>query len=201
MRWVTKWMLSYLINRYSLIWIKFENLRQQILHNHWHMLRFFIHSLFYLVINNLRTLVLEGKKSTYHRIKYNTTAPDISKKRIISLLNQHFRRSIARTTTGSKQFLCLLIEITQSEVNELDIILVIKQDIFRFNITVCDSNRMQILYSIDKLLENGRSSWLRKPTPKFIIPLLFILGYHIEELPVFCILHHNVNIVVRFKCL
>lgn len=153
------------------------------------------------MINNLCTLVFEWKKSTYHRIKYNSTTPDISKKRIISLLNQHFRRSIARTTTWSKQFLCLLIEVTQSEVNKFDIILVIKQDIFRFDIAVCDSNWMQILYSIYKLLENSRSSRLRKPTPKFIIILLLVLGYHIEELSIFCILHHNVDIVVRFKCL
>ena len=92
---------------------------------------------------------------------YSTT-PNIHQTAVITFTNDHLRSSIARRSAGSFQFLMLLIRIAQAEINDFELIVIIKQKIFQFQIPMWYFHISQILDSRDELPEEETSLWLLK---------------------------------------
>lgn len=75
--------------------------------------------------------VLEGKITSNHGIKDNSTTPDIRLKTMISFACDHLRSSIAWGTTGSFQSLTLLIHVGETEVDNFERVVIVEKQILR----------------------------------------------------------------------
>jgi hypothetical protein len=58
----------------------------------------------------------------------------------------HLRCCIARTSTGSFEHLTLSVKISKTKINQFDIVVVVEEDIFWFQIPVYNTYFMNILY-------------------------------------------------------
>jgi hypothetical protein len=89
------------------------------------------------------------------------------------------------------------ISARQSKVNNLDLIIIINHDIFRFEITMRDSHSMKILNSIDKLMENMAGLLLRNSS--FDRILLFLLYDITEKLTILHVLSYQQETLFSFN--
>jgi hypothetical protein len=88
------------------------------------------------------------------------------------------------------------ISARQSKVNNLDLIVIINHDVFRFEITMRDSHSMKILDSIDKLMENMAGLLLRNSS--FDRILLFLLYDITEKLTILHVLSYQQKTLFSF---
>ena len=76
---------------------------------------------------------------------------------MISLTSNHLRCCIAGTTTGSFEHLAFLVHVGQAEINNFDIVLIIKEQVLWFQITMTDLDLMYVLNSRNNLLGESAS--------------------------------------------
>lgn len=117
---------------------------------------------FDLFVKHSLNLVFKREVSMNHSIKNNTAWPNIDFSGVVFLLVEHLRRCVARRSTSRLELLPFSKEITQSKVSNLDFPVLSNQDIFRFHISVGDSDTVQILKSKDDLTEICLSDFLRE---------------------------------------
>lgn len=129
---------------------------------------------------------LKRKSSADHGIQYDPTTPKVNFKPVIPFPSDHFRSSIAGTSTSSLQFFLnqrfffsvdttlfpffifindqyifrlsgLTIGVRQPKIYNFDVFISIQQHIFRLEIAMDNAQTMQIVYSIDDLMEEFTS--------------------------------------------
>ena len=83
-----------------------------------------------------RVLVVKGKIAEAHRIEHDPHTPNISLQRVIRLATQHLRRRIGRTPTRRRQHRPRSVQVTQAEVDELEVVPVVEQDVLGFDVAV-----------------------------------------------------------------
>lgn len=96
---------------------------------------------------------IEGKVAHAHRIEDDTQAPDVDLERVVWLSGQHFRRSIAGTSTGCAEHFPLSVDVAEPEVDDLDVVLIVQQHVFGLEIAMNDSYLVQVLDGVEKLLQ------------------------------------------------
>ena len=79
---------------------------------------------------------------------------------VIALPGDHFWRRVARRAAGCLQGLPRLVGITQSKVDDLDVLVVIKEKIFGFEISVYNIKLVEIFNTSDDLMEELEGLWL-----------------------------------------
>ena len=129
----------------SLLWVSAKNFPDQVLASIAHKLRYLVLSIQDLVIQLIGLRVFERKETTYHSIDDNSTAPHIRRQAIVLLASHHFWSCIARTATCGLQKLTWFIRVTQTKINNLDVIEVIHQKILRLQIPVANAQLVQIV--------------------------------------------------------
>lgn len=77
--------------------------------------------------------------------------------------SHHLRSRIARTSTCRPELLSLGINIPQPKIDDLDIPFGIKQQVLRLEIPMDNAQLMQILHSIENLLQNSGGLGLPQP--------------------------------------
>jgi hypothetical protein len=71
--------------------------------------------------------ILKWQVSTRHGIQNDTQAPNVCGKTIITSPCYHFWSCITRTSTGSFKHLTLLVGVTQTEIHNLDVVVLIQE--------------------------------------------------------------------------
>jgi hypothetical protein len=84
---------------------------------------------------------------------------------MVTFTSNHFRGSIARTTTCCFECISIIVHIRETEVNNLDVVLVIQEKIFWLEISVANANFMDILNTRYYLLEKPACFILLKSFP------------------------------------
>lgn len=64
---------------------------------------------------------------------------------MVLLSSNHLRRSVARTTTGCLESFVLLIDVRQSEVDDFDVIVIIKKQVLRFQVSMADFDFVNVI--------------------------------------------------------
>lgn len=125
--------------------------------------------------------VLEGEE-TADKSKHNdTTAPNVHVCAKILLPRNHFWSSVARAATSCLQQLPMTVGVAQAEVDYFDVLIMIKQQVLRFQVPVNDVELMYVLDASDYLLEELACLLLLEARVRY---------YIVEELPATRILHY-----------
>ena len=82
---------------------------------------------------------------------------------MIDLSLSHLRCRVARTPAGSLKHGAMLIQISQAEVYDLDVVIVIEQDILGLDVSMHDADLVDVLHARNYLLEKLASLSLLKP--------------------------------------
>lgn len=98
----------------------------------------------------------------HHSVKTNSTCPYIRCKPIVFLLLNQFRGHICWSTAEKSKFLTLCLIWTKSKINDLELIFLIKQHIFQFNVSMHNISRVKIFNCLEQLLNNESSFILIK---------------------------------------
>ena len=99
---------------------------------------------------------------------------------MVLLTGNHFWSSVARASTGSLESLTWSVCIRKSEIDNLDIIIVIHQKIFRLQVSVADAQLVHILNTRNDLVQELGS---------LLLPYPLVINNVLEEFPTSCILH------------
>jgi hypothetical protein len=126
-------------------------------------------------------LIIERQIPANDCIEYNSTTPNISHKSIILFSCNHFWRRIARTATGSLTLALPLIQIAESEIDNLDVPFRVEEQVLGFEVPVHDAQPVDIFGSGNQLLEVFAGLGLCDP---------FLANDVLEKLSVACEFHY-----------
>ena len=96
---------------------------------------------------------------------------------------------VAGASAGGLQLLTFLVEVSQAEVDELEVEIRVNQNVARLDVSMGASYGVQVLDSADQLLEELAGFLLRE----------LVLGLDIgAQLSLLCVLHHKEEVLVGF---
>ena len=110
-----------------------------------------------LLVKFTSVFIFERQIPSYHREQNNAAWPDVNAWAIVQLPLDHFRCCVAGTSTRCFQSLTLFICVAQSEVNQLQVVLIIKKEVLGLEVSVDDTQFVKILNTWDYLLEKFAS--------------------------------------------
>ena len=146
-------MASNLRNRRPLFWVFFQYYLEHIPQTLACVRRNFIVCLFDGFVELARILVVERQVAKTHCEQNNAHAPNIRFESVVGLSLDHFWRRIAWTSTGCFEFGVFGVNVAQTKIGNFNVIFEIKKQIFGFQVSVSDSQLVDVLHSIDQLLE------------------------------------------------
>ena len=103
----------------------------------------------------MHILILKRQPSTKHNIQNNPTAPNIDLRTRIQSTSNNLRRSIIRTSTARLQEVAVLNLITQPEVRDLDVQVVVQQHVLWLKVAMDDLALVRVVDAGDYLLEEA----------------------------------------------
>ena len=106
-----------------------------------------------LLVQALSVLVFEGQMAANQAEQHHACTPDVCLWAHVFQALDQLRGSVARGTTGCHQLLVLLEGVAESKVNNLQVLLLIKQQVLRLDVPVSDAKLAQVFDTIDQLLE------------------------------------------------
>jgi len=83
-----------------------------------------------LLVEFVSVRVLEGQVAACHCVEDNAAGPNIRAKPVVLLPRDHFRCSIARTTTSSLKKSSFWVGVREAKVDDFDVFVFVKQQIF-----------------------------------------------------------------------
>jgi len=89
--------------------------------------------------------ILKWEVTADHSVEDDPTAPYISSESMVSLTSNHLRGCVARGSTGCLKRSSLLIHVTETEIDDLEGEIVIKEEILRLKISMADSTLVDVL--------------------------------------------------------
>lgn len=140
-----------------------------------------------LLVQLLRVLVLERQVPTDHGVQDDSAGPDVCTESEVPLALDHLGSGVARTTASGLEPLAMLVEVRQTEVYELDRVIVVQQQVLWLEVTMHNTKLVNVLNSADDLLVHLGSLVL------FESP---VLDDVLEEFTAGAILHDEVQVVV-----
>jgi len=133
-----------------------------------------VHDLF---VEVRRLGVLEGQVAAHHRVQHHARAPDVRADAVVLLAGNHFGRSVAGRTTGCLQQLVFLVHVTETEVDNLECLVVVEQQVLGLEVTVAHAALVQVLDARDQLLvELARLLLLQTRVPHDVVEQLAAVG-------------------------
>jgi hypothetical protein len=97
-----------------------------------------------LLIELGSVLVLKRQIASDHGKENHSATPDIRHQAMISVAFDHLRSRVTWTSTSSFKHLSLHVEVTETEVNKLNVVVVVKKNILGLKISMNDSNLVNI---------------------------------------------------------
>ena len=105
--------------------IRIQDARYQVLGLIAEERRQFVLSIQNLLVQFLRVLVLERQIAADHGVQDDSAGPNVGTESEVPLALDHLGRSVARTAASSLEALAMLVQVGQTEVNELNRIIVV----------------------------------------------------------------------------
>ena len=84
---------------------------------------------------------------------------------MVPFTGYHLRWGVTRTATGCFQSLSHFVSVTESEIHNLDVVVIVEKQIFRLKIPVTNLVLMEVLYSRKDLLEKATGILVLEPFP------------------------------------
>ena len=134
--------------------VRIEDVRYQILSVLRQKRRHLVLSLDDLLVQLLRVLVLERQVSADHGIENDAGAPDICTESVVTLSANHLRGSVAGAAACRLQLLTLFVEIAETEIDELDVVVVVKEEVLWLQVPVHHAELVDVLDARQNLSEN-----------------------------------------------
>ena len=106
-----------------------------------------------LLIELSRGFVFKWQVAGNHGKKNDTTGPYIDTGAVVLQSIDHLRCCVAGRATRRLEELSLLVSVTQAEVDEPYVFLMVQKQVFRFQVSVDDAQLVQVLNTTDDLLE------------------------------------------------
>lgn len=97
-----------------------------------------------LLVKLFGILVLKGQLPANHGEQNDSAAPNVGIQPQIALSLNHFWRRIAWAATSCLESFSCFVQISQPKVHEFYVVVVVQQDVFRFQITVDYPNFMDV---------------------------------------------------------
>lgn len=142
-----------------------------------------------LLVELSRIGVLKRQEATDEREQYDAATPGIDLRADVLPARYHFGRRITRGSAGRFEGFLLCKGVRESEIDNLDILLMIQQQILRLQISVHYIKVMHILYARDDLLVKLAGLFLLE---------FGIFNYVVEELATAGIFHYEVKLFWSF---
>ena len=80
--------------------------------------------------------IFEGQVPGHHCKQNDAARPNVDTRAIVQLALNHFRCCVAGTATRRFKSLALFVSVAQTEINQLQVVLVIEKKIFRLKVSV-----------------------------------------------------------------
>ena len=141
------------------------------------------------LIQLLRVLVLKWQVATNHSVENHAARPDVRTKSVVALTPDHLGRGVAGTPAGCLQRFAFLVQITQAEVNQLDVVVVVEQKIFGLQVAVHDPQLVDVLDAREDLRVHLAGLFLGQAP---------VLDDVLKKLAAGTVLHDEVEVVVVF---
>jgi len=109
---------------------------------------------------------------------------------VITLAGYHLRCRVAGTATGRLEHLALLVHVGQAEVDNLYVVLIVQQQVLRFQIAVADPNFVDVLHAGDYLLSEATGLFLGET---------FAFDDVVEKFTAACVLHDEEQLARGFN--
>ena len=133
-----------------------------------------------LFVQGVRVLVFERQVSIEHRKENDATGPDIDFDAVVPFALNHFRGGITwGATRGFKEF-TFFVGVTESKIYNLKRIIVGKENILRFEISMGDVDFPDILNTVDEFV---------KKLSGFVFLDAFVFDNVVKKLTIFHVLH------------
>ena len=100
-----------------------------------------------------RFLVFEGQISAQHGVQDHSTAPNVRFKSMIAISSNHLGSSVAGASTGCLQSLTLFIHVTETKVDNLQLAIEVKQQVFGLEISVANAELVDVVHASQEFLE------------------------------------------------
>lgn len=157
--------------------------------------RQFVFSVQNLLIQLLRVLVLERQIAADHGVQDDSAGPNVGAESEVPLALDHLGRGVARTAAGGLEALAMLVEVGQTEINELDRVVVVQQQVLWLEITMHNAKLVNILDSADDLLIHlGSLVLLKSPILHDVLKQLTARAILHDEVQVVMVLNHLVQL-------
>jgi len=108
----------------------------------------------------LHILILEGKPPTEHHVEDHSTTPNVDFRTGVESTTNDFRGGIIGAPTTRFQEVAVLDLAREAEVRNLDVQVLVKQDVFRLEISVNNFEFVAVLDARHDLLEEPTGNWL-----------------------------------------
>lgn len=107
--------------------------------------------------------VFKGEVTASHGVENNSARPDVSVQAVVSLASYHLRSRVARRTTSSFEELSLLVSVGEAKVNDLNVVILVKQKVLWLQVSVADSHLVNVFHARENLLKEFARLVLLQP--------------------------------------
>jgi hypothetical protein len=108
----------------------------------------------------LDIVILEGKSSTKHHVEDDSATPDIDLRSGVKTTANNFRGGVIGTSATRFEEVAVLDLTRETEVGNLDVQVVVKQDVFWLEIPMNNLELVTVLDAGHDLLEEPTGNWL-----------------------------------------
>lgn len=155
-------------------------------------LRYFEIASQYLLVEIGGLGVLEGEEPADHRIKDDTTAPDVGLKTQVLLARDHLGCRVAGRATSRFQLLLRAssVHVTQSKINNFQSLVEVEQKVLRLQVPVTDATLVNVLDTRDQLLIHAAGCLLVQALVRHNV---------VKELSILAVLHDQEKLTFSFN--
>ena len=100
-------------------------------------------------------LVIEGQAAAQKGVENDATGPHIHLGAGVHPAGDHLGRSVVGGAAGRVQKVAVLEPVRETEIGNLDVVVLVQKKVFRLQVTVHDVVRVAVLHSTDDLLEEA----------------------------------------------
>ncbi len=147
-------MIPDLADRVSLVLIAGENVGNEVSGVFWNRFVEIVRTRKNFLVEEICLRVFEGEVATNHSKQNYTTRPDIDSQTVVFLAFYHLGGGVTGRTAGSFQLLSFLVGVGKPEINNFDVLFSVEKNVFRFEVSVDNSNLVDVLDAGNELVEH-----------------------------------------------